>query len=203
MKQAVDYLEKRIKIILSRSKGKPIFVVVAGRSASGKSYLVNRLVLRFKCQSIRLRIDDYYMNLPDVTKGFTNGLINWDKPSVIKIDLFNKHIATLATNRPIKKPIYNMQNSSSINMEAILPQNLILVDGAHALNSLFKIPSSLKIFVYSEENKCLKRRLRRDATERRKGSKREIEEYFYKIATPAFHEYIEPTIKKANVIVYN
>jgi len=199
----LDKLAKRINDLKSDNNDKgPIFIAIAGRAASGKSYLARELSSLFGERALCICADDYYLNLSDV-QTCHDQLTNWDSPDVINIDLFNSHIRMLDQGKPISKPIYNMEKSLSTGEEIIYPKEIIIVEGAHTLNERFEIPSAINIFVHCEENKSLERRLNRDVVIRKKGTREHVEQYFRQIAVPAYSKHIEPTIDLADIIIFN
>ena len=81
-------------------------ILIGGGSASGKTYVLSKVLEKFGDQIALVSLDDYYKdfsNLPfeERTK------INWDHPKSFDLKLIHEQISHLKNGTAIEKPIYD------------------------------------------------------------------------------------------------
>ena len=183
---------------------KPIFICVAGGSASGKTTLVNEIASCFdKGQVLILKHDDYYKDQSNLSRE-ERKLTNYDHPSSLENDLLVKHIKTLLNWEPIDKPIYDfVEQTRKAETEKVYPAKVILLDGILVLEDprLRKL-ADIKVFIEADEDIRLIRRIRRDMIERGREFDNIINQYLTTVK-PMYHSFVSPSKRYADIIIPN
>ena len=180
----------------------PLIIGVAGGSGSGKTTVVNRLVDRIGEENLVLiQHDSYYRDLKHLpfeerTKR------NFDHPSALETELMVRHLNALIEGYSVKMPIYNFsKHVRSDETYEIVPRKVILIDGIlifyeKELRDLMDI----KIFVDTDDDIRLLRRLRRDIQERERTLDSVLSQY-ERFVRPMHLEFVEPTKRYADIII--
>ena len=184
---------------------KPILILVAGGTASGKTTVVNEILSC--CDNDRIAVvcmDNYYKKRDDISLE-ERKLINYDHPNSYDIDLLKKDLNLLINNKPINCPVYDFTVHNRHESETILiePAKVIILEGILALyDNDIRALSNINIFVESEADIRFIRRLKRDMCQRG----REIDDIIYQYLStvkPMYDEYVAPTKKYADIIIPN
>ena len=140
----VDISEKIVndqieQVVSTITKGNFKFLLLSGPSSSGKTTTSNIIVKKLEkhgIRAIRVSLDDFFIDL-DKYSSQSGGSI--DKEALTKIDIpcFKKFFNEIMKNDKAYKPVFDfVNNKRSENLELIEVNNndLILVEGTHALN---------------------------------------------------------------------
>ena len=181
--------------------GDILLVGIAGGSGSGKTTLTNNLIARFGDQVTVVHHDNYYRSHHDLTYE-ERTLLNYDCPEAFENELMIEQLHLLKEGRTVECPIYDFtvhdRKSETITIE---PKPVILVEGIlifaepEILNQL-----DIKIFVDTDADIRLARRIKRDV-EKRGRSMQSVLTQWCATVKPMYEMYVEPTKKKADVIV--
>lgn len=179
-------------------------ILVAGGSASGKTYVTNKVISNINSENIvRITIDDFYkdnshLSLEERKK------INFDHPKSIDFKLLYEVLSSLKEGKEVDIPTYDFTVHCRSNItKHVVPKKIIIVEGIFALvNKKIRELSDLNIFINaSSENRFL-RRLKRDQEERGRTFEYVVNQYVNVVA-PAYEEIIAPTKMFADLIVSN
>jgi len=177
---------------------------ISGISGSGKTYFINRMKKEVGEHKISvLSFDNYYKALNFQQKD-EKGITNFDLPSGVDHLKLLEDISLLKSGREVMLPIYNFNNPiSEPKTEIILPKPLLLVEGIFVFHfqELFR-QLDLKIYLESNLELTLQRRLMRDAKER--GI--EVENVLYQWhnhVLPSYQKFLEPHKNKSDIVVSN
>lgn len=175
---------------------------VAGGTGSGKSTLVKRLQEAFAgADVVTLCHDFYYKAHPELTYEERTKL-NYDHPAAFDTDMLVEHIRALKNNVPIEHPVYSfVEHSRTDETVLVKPSRVIIVDGIlifehRELRELMDI----KVFVDTDADIRLARRILRDVCERGRTMQSVIEQYTTTVK-PMHEEFVEPSKKYADVII--
>ena len=148
-----------------------------------------------------IRIDKYYCNFADKSVA-ERAEINFDHPSTIDFDLLRSNIKDLLSGKEVSEPEYDFKTHCRLKTTTKLkPTNVIIAEGIFALYDKFLINNmDLGIYVDTDLDICLLRRIVRDIEERGRSLESVLKQYQTK-TKPMFHEIIFPTIKNANLII--
>lgn len=122
------------KIGCGGSITKPILIIVAGGSASGKSTVVNEIIERLKSVHVAIiKHDDYYVDLTNMPME-ERKLVNYDHPSSLDNNLLYQHLQDLLNNKAVLKPTYDfIEHNRNTNKELLEPKKVIILEGILSL----------------------------------------------------------------------
>ena len=183
---------------------KPILILIAGGTASGKTTVVNKLLSHFNENSISiLTMDNYYKRNDNISLE-RRKKINYDHPDSIDMELLKKHIFDLLNNKDIDCPVYDFINHNRRNeIIHIKHTSVIIVEGILALyDKDIRDLADIQIFVESEADIRFIRRLRRDIKERGRAVDDVISQYLSTVK-PMYDSYVAPTKRYADIIIPN
>ena len=184
-------------------KGMSIIVIgVAGGTGSGKSTLVKRLQEAFKDDDVATLCHDYYYKAhPELTYEERTKL-NFDHPKSFDTDMMVEHIEALKNNVPIERPVYSFVEHNRTDEKVLVkPSKVIIVDGILIFeNKELRDLMDIKVFVDTDADIRLARRILRDVRERGRSMESVITQYTSTVK-PMHEEFVEPSKKYADVII--
>ena len=183
---------------------KPILIIVAGGSASGKSTVVNEIIERLKSVHVAIiKHDDYYVDLTNMPME-ERKLVNYDHPSSLDNELLYQHLQDLLNNKAVLKPTYDfIEHNRNTNKELIETKKVIILEGILSLvDKRIRDLASIKIFVELDDDLRFIRRLTRDINERGRSVESVIQQYLTTVK-PMYHKYVKPQKKYCDIIIPN
>ncbi|MEX2476917.1 MAG: uridine kinase [Gracilimonas sp.] len=181
---------------------KPLIIGVAGGSGSGKTTVVNYICEEFSKDNIlRIEHDAYYRELKHLP--FEERIKqNFDHPASLETELMIRHLEALMEGYPVEVPVYDFERHTR-KEETITatPSDVILVDGILIFSEpdLLKL-MDVKIFVDTDDDVRLLRRLQRDIQERGRSLDGVLSQY-EKFVRPMHLEFVEPSKRYADIII--
>ncbi len=181
---------------------KPVALGVAGGSGSGKTTVAREILEAVGPERIAsLAQDSYYR---DVEWGSDAELLhhNFDHPDALDNDLLIAQVADLKAGRAIEVPVYDfVRHRRTDKTRRVEPRPVILLEGI----LLFVEPRlrellDLKIFVDTDADVRLIRRIRRDIEERGRDY-RDVMRQYLDTVRPMHLEFVEPSKRWADVIL--
>ncbi|MBR5585640.1 MAG: uridine kinase [Alistipes sp.] len=175
---------------------------VAGGTGSGKSTLVKRLQEAFKNDDVATLCHDYYYKAhPELTYEERTTL-NYDHPAAFDTDMLVEHIRTLKSNVPIEHPVYSfVEHNRTEDTVLVKPSRVIIVDGILIFeHKELRDLMDIKVFVDTDADVRLARRILRDVCERGRTMQSVIDQYTTTVK-PMHEEFVEPSKKYADVII--
>lgn len=180
----------------------PLVIGVAGGSGSGKTTVVDYICEHFGSGNIlRMEHDAYYRDLKHLP--FEERIKqNFDHPSSLETELLIRHINALQEGYPVEMPVYDFEKH--IRKEetlSVTPTEVILIDGI----LIFSEPElreimDVKIFVDTDGDIRLLRRLKRDITRRGRTVESVMKQY-ETFVRPMHLKFVEPSKRYADVII--
>jgi len=181
---------------------RPLTIGIAGGTASGKTTVARRLVERLAGHPVAfLDQDSYYVDLGEMEISERRAF-NFDHPDAFDTDLFCAHIRELQAGRAVQKPIYSFaQHTRTEESVHVSPGDAIIIEGILVL-SLEQVRKTLdvKVFVDSDDDVRVLRRLSRDIKERGRDFDGVVEQYF-RTVRPMHLGFIEPSKRYADIII--
>lgn len=178
-----------------------LLIGVAGGSGSGKTTLTQALLKEFPGKASVVYHDSYYRAFPDLTYEERKA-VNWDSPEAFDNDMLVSHLEALLEGKAIDTPIYDYAAyNPSGRTERVEPAPVVIVEGIliFAEKRICDL-LDLKIFVDTDADVRILRRIKRDVIER--GRTLESVESQYLATVKPMHElYVEPSKRNADVIV--
>ncbi|NYV28187.1 uridine kinase [Streptobacillus felis] len=183
---------------------KPIIIGIAGGTGSGKTSVANAVLedLMKNGNDVVLLEQDSYYKKNDHLSFSERVKLNYDHPNSIDFDLLEQHIIMLSNHQSIEKPIYNFaEHNRTKETERIDSKSIIIVEGILIL-AIEKIRNLLdmKIFVDTDDDIRLLRRMERDIQERGR-SFDNVKEQYISTVKPMHLEFVEPSKRYADVII--
>jgi uridine kinase len=184
---------------------KPYVIGIAGGSGSGKTFFLKCFLEHFTTDEVCLvSQDDYYIPVAHTMTAEENKLYNFDLPRTIDREHFHQDILSLMNNETIYKQEYTFNNpSAKPKTLEIKPAPILIVEGLFILHfEDIAQKLDLKIFLETDEDVALKRRLKRDLEERGYSN----DDVLYKWenhVVPAYKEYLLPYRQTCDKIVIN
>lgn len=183
---------------------KPLLILVAGGSASGKSTVVSEIVEKAGLQDVLIiRHDDYYKDQQDIP--FEKRLdVNYDHPDSLDSDLLQEHLQALLQGQTIEKPLYDFVSyTRKEETEIVSPKKVIIVEGILILNDQhIRKLSHLNVYVELDDDTRFIRRMMRDLNERGR-SIESIVSHYQETVKPMFYKFVKPSKRHAHVIIPN
>lgn len=175
---------------------------VAGGTGSGKSTLVRKLQEAFAEKDVvTLSHDFYYKPHNDILLEERRKL-NYDHPQSFDTDMMVTHVEMLKNGIPIERPVYSFVDHTRLQQTIpVVPAKVLIVEGilifdSKALRDLMDI----KVFVDTDADLRLARRILRDVAERGRTMESVINQYIGTVK-PMHEEFVEPSKKYADVII--
>ncbi|MFP3916976.1 uridine kinase [Lysinibacillus telephonicus] len=184
------------------SKKRPIVIGIAGGSCSGKTSVTHAIYDVFREHSVVvIEQDFYYKNQSHLT--FEERLkTNYDHPLAFDNDLLIEHLNNLLQRKPIEKPVYDYVNHTRAEeVIHVEPKDVIILEGILVLeDKRLRDLMDIKLFVDTDSDLRIIRRIERDIKERGRTIDSVIEQYLTAVR-PMHNLFIEPTKRYADVII--
>jgi uridine kinase len=181
---------------------KPFVVAVAGGSGSGKTTVARAIGAALPPgASVTLEQDHYYRDRSELP--FEERVkVNYDHPDAIEFELLQHHVDELVARRPVDRPSYDFaahaRRAERVHLD---PAPIVIVEGILALSlPEMRARYDLKIFVDTDADIRLMRRIRRDLEERGR-SFSQVRAQYYESVRPMHLAFVEPSKRFADVIV--
>ena len=174
---------------------------IAGGTGSGKSTFAERLVNEFRNNISVLYFDNYYRR-QDALSAEERKNVNYDHPDALESELLAKHLRELKSGRSISSPLYDFTiHNRSERTIMVEPRKIILVEGIFALQYREILDMlDLKIYVETDADERILRRVRRDISERGRSLDDIISQYLGTVK-PMHYLFVEPTKANADIII--
>lgn len=193
-----------------RGDRKPFMIGVAGGTASGKSTVCDLLMEKLgqkravEKQVVHLSQDSFYRELSQQeSEKASRGQFNFDHPNAFDNELMETCLQSILDGQPTQIPVYDFKTNARVPglYTSIYPSDVVLVEGILTfyyanMRNMF----DLKLFVDTDADIRLARRVMRDIEERGRDLEHVLHQYTT-LVKPAFEEFCIPTKKYADVII--
>jgi len=182
---------------------KTFLIGIAGGSGSGKTFLANKILNKFKDKVLIIQQDSYYKDLSGL-EFKRRALENFDHPDSIDIELLKTHINKLLIGESIDQPTYSFsKHIRKDQIKTLSPKPIIIVEGILILSfkellNLF----SLKIFINIDSDIRFIRRLKRDIKQRNRSPLDVCRQYLSSVK-PMHKKFVIPSKNNSDFIVKN
>ena len=188
---------------MANRENKPVIIGVTGGSGSGKTTVSRAIFEQLHGHSLlMLQEDSYYNDQSDMP--FEERIkTNYDHPNAFDTELLVKQLKDLLDWKTIEKPIYDYtEHTRSSEVEKVEPKEVIILEGILVLNDpALRDLMDIKIFVDTDDDIRIIRRIQRDIEERGRSLQSVIDQYKSTVK-PMYHQFIEPTKRYADIIVH-
>lgn len=177
-----------------------IFIGIAGGTGSGKTTLTEHLAQRFGSDISVVHHDNYYKRQDRPFE--ERCLQNYDHPDAFDTDRMIDDLRALRRGETIRCPVYDytIHNRTDRTVE-VVPTKAVIVEGILIFqNEALRSELDIKIFVETDADVRILRRVQRDVEERGRSLQSVINQYLTTVK-PMHEQFVEPTRKYADIIV--
>ena len=182
-----------------KASNKPFIIGIAGGTASGKTTLAQKLK-RYIPLSLTLSQDNYYNNHEHLSLKDRSNL-NFDHPDAIDFLLLKKHLCQLCWGKDIQIPQYNFRQHRRLEKSETVKAGrytYIIVECTLIFSQIRGL--DFKIFVDTDSDIRLVRRLKRDIKDRGRTTESIIQQYL-NTTRPMHCRFVEPTKNQADIVI--
>ena len=178
-----------------------LIIGIAGGTGSGKTTLMEKLVERFGDVITVLSHDSYYRRL-DHLPFEERCKVNYDEPAALETELMLSHLEALRSGFAVECPVYDFaHHNRSDETVRLVPKKVIIVEGILIFeNEALRNMMDIKIFVDTDSDIRLCRRIKRDVRDRGRTIESVIAQYQETIK-PMHEKYVEPSKRHAHIVV--
>ena len=179
----------------------PIIIGIAGGSGSGKTTLARNIANHFGDKISVLRHDDYYKSQKSMTLE-ERSRMNDDHPSAFDTGLLIKHLDMLKSGQAVNSPVYDYKiHDRSRDIRRVEPSSVIILEGILIFENKEVLSRlDMKIFVDTDPDVRIIRRIVRDVKKRGRTLESVIEQYLSTVK-PMHEAFVEPSKKNADIII--
>lgn len=181
---------------------RPYFVGVAGGTGSGKSTVARRIAEAAPADLVRtIEHDSYYRDRHELSFDERCAL-NFDHPDALETHLLVEHLRVLKSGVGVEVPVYDFKtHRRAPERRRVEPAPVIVVEGILLFeNAELRGELDLKLFVDTDADIRVLRRVRRDM-EKRGRSFESVRDQYYATVRPMHLQFVEPSKRWADVII--
>jgi len=181
---------------------RPLVVGIAGGTGSGKTTVAKRIGAAVGSEQVAmLDQDSYYRDLSHLTLE-QRRQHNFDHPDAVEFSLLREHVALLRDGQAIRKPVYSFESSVRTSEYHLLQgSDVVIVEGILVLwDEELRNLMDVKIFVETDDDIRIVRRLTRDIKERGRELQHVIDQYLATVR-PMHQAFVVPTKRYADLII--
>jgi uridine kinase len=181
---------------------RPLLIGIAGGTGSGKSTVARKIADGLPADSVAvIDHDSYYRDRSDLTYEARTTL-NYDHPDALDNELLVQHLESLRAGRGVDVPNYDFKTHARLaERRRVEPPRILIVEGIlvfveERVRSLLDV----KIFVDTDADIRVFRRVRRDL-EQRGRTFQQVREQYYATVRPMHLQFVQPSKRWADLIV--
>jgi uridine kinase len=179
----------------------PYAIGIAGGTGAGKTTVARELTENVGEAVTMIPLDNYYEDLSHLDFEERRE-VNYDHPDAFEWELLQEQLATLVSGEPVEMPQYDFERHTrkpervTVEPSAVIVLEGILVLYDEAVTDLL----DLKVYVETDADVRILRRIRRDVVERGRDLEGVIDQYLSTVK-PMHEQFVEPTKKRADLII--
>ncbi len=180
----------------------PLLIGIAGGTGSGKSSVARKIAEGLPAESVAvIDHDNYYRDHSDLDVDARSKL-NYDHPDALDNELLVQHLEELRAGRAVDVPIYDFKTHGRRTERSHLePTRILIVEGILVfVEERVRKLLDVKIFVDTDADIRVFRRIRRDIEQRGRNFQ-SIREQYYQTVRPMHLQFVEPSKRWADLIV--
>ena len=178
-----------------------IVIGIAGGTGSGKTTIARKLIQRFGDDVSVINHDNYYkahhaMSFEDRCK------LNYDHPDAFDTDMLINSLRELKAGHSVTCPIYDFSIHDRLaETKTVCPSKVIIVEGILIFqNEELCREMDIKIFVDTDADVRILRRIIRDVRDRGRSLESVINQYLTTVK-PMHELFVEPSKRNADIII--
>ena len=180
----------------------PLVIGIAGGTGSGKTTVAHKLATAIPAgRCVSIDHDAYYRDQSALPPD-ERDRVNYDHPSALESSLLAEHLRALRSGETVEIPIYDFTtHTRRTETRRVAPAPVILVEGILVfVEAAVREQLDIKIFVDTDADIRLIRRIRRDL-EQRGRTFQSVRDQYYATVRPMHIEYVEPSKRWADLII--
>lgn len=179
-----------------------VVIGIAGGTGSGKTTVTRAVKKRFGADEVVILEQDFYYRANAHLPLEERARVNYDHPDAFDTELLVEHVRRLKSGKAIEKPLYDFvahtRKEETVRVE---PAHVVILEGILVLESArLRELMDVKLFVDTEPDVRILRRLTRDMKERGRSLESVIEQYLGTVR-PMHLQFVEPSKRYADVII--
>ncbi|MFQ5638644.1 MAG: uridine kinase [bacterium] len=181
---------------------KGILIGIAGGSGSGKTLVAQNIYSDLGSDRVVILCQDsYYKDLSHLPPEERSSH-NFDHPDAVDTKLMFRHVQDLLAGKTIELPIYDfVTHTLTTKTTPIGPHSIVVLEGILIFyNPKLRELMDIKVFVDTDADIRLIRRLRRDILKRGRTVESVIKQYESSVR-PMHMQFVEPTKRYADIII--
>lgn len=178
-----------------------MIIGVAGGTGSGKTTLAENIARAFGDRVAVITHDSYYRAQNDMSYE-ERCKQNYDHPDAFETDLLCEHLEALTRGESVDVPVYDYTvHNRSARTERVEPRAVVILEGILIFcEARLREKMDLKIFVDTDADERILRRISRDTKERGRSLDSVIDQYLTTVK-PMHDAFVEPYKRYADIIV--
>jgi uridine kinase len=179
-----------------------LVIGVAGGTGSGKTTVAQNLAAALPAdQSLIVEHDWYYRDRSAMSEEERQA-VNYDHPDALETSLLVEHLKRLRSGEVVAAPRYDFKtHTRSSEVRTLFPARTVIVEGILVLaEPELRSQFDIKIFVDTDADVRVLRRIRRDLGERGR-SFESVRQQYEATVRPMFLEFVEPSKRYADLII--
>ena len=179
-----------------------LIIGMAGGSGSGKTTIADAVMDAGGSDKVSLIPHDaYYRDLSSIPPE-QRSAVNFDHPDALETELLVSHLEVLRSGRAIERPTYDFSSHTrSATTVRVEPEQVVIVEGILVLaDSALRDVMDLKIYVDTDADLRVVRRLGRDILERGRSVDSVLDQYLATVR-PMHLQFVESSKRYADLIV--
>jgi len=181
---------------------KPLVIGIAGGTGSGKTTVARKVAAGLAPGAVAIvEHDSYYKDRRDLAAD-DRARLNYDHPDALDNDVLVEHLTALRRGQPVDVPIYDFKTHLRLKRtRRVDPAPVIIVEGILVfVDARVRDLLDVKIFVDTDGDIRIMRRIRRDIEERGRDFA-SIRDQYYRTVRPMHLEFVEPSKQYADLII--
>jgi uridine kinase len=180
----------------------PVVIGIAGGTGSGKTTVATKIIEALPAEGAALIQHDWYYRDRSHLSPAERKLINFDEPGALDNDLLLSDLLALKQGRTVECPDYDFAtHTRRAQCHVITPRPIVIVEGI----LLFAIANvrdaiDLRLFVETDDDVRLLRRIRRDIEERGRDIAA-VESQYLRTVRPMHEMHVRPSRAFAHLII--
>ncbi len=179
-----------------------LLIGIAGGTGSGKTTVAHKVAAGLPSEAVATIEHDSYYKDRSVVPFEERAKLNYDHPEALDNDLLIEHLKELRAGKAVEVPVYDFKSHARLKESRRLePAPVMMLEGILVfVDSRIRDLLDMKIFVDTDADIRVMRRIRRDIEERGRDF-RSIREQYYETVRPMHLQFVEPSKRWADLII--
>jgi uridine kinase len=179
-----------------------LIIGIAGGTGSGKTTVARTIATALPSEGVAsIEYDAYYRDRGDLTPE-ERAQLNFDHPDSLDTSLLVHHLSELKAGRGVDVPLYDFKTHRRlVETHRVEAKPVVIVEGILVfVEPLLRDQLDIKIFVDTDADIRIFRRIRRDM-EQRGRTFESVREQYYRTVRPMHLQFVEPSKRWADLII--